>query len=127
MFFSLTVWMYIALVGGVVFILIQVWLLIFFSRSFGNKITHKIAEGGNRCCWFGGKDEIIQAVSNRCTHFQKLISQFLPPAQCSVTQLQLLELWCYSTYSRHGMVVLPTKYLSELMLFCAFCYQLYLH
>jgi len=53
------VWMYIALVGGVVFILIQVWLLIFFSRSFGNKITHKIAEGGNRCCWFG--------VSSTCT------------------------------------------------------------
>lgn len=52
--------MYVALVGGVVFILIQVWLLIFFARSLGNKITHKITGGGNRCCWYGGKDKIIQ-------------------------------------------------------------------
>jgi len=47
------VWMYIALVGGVVFILIQLWLLVFFARSLGNKITHKIFEGGNRFCWYG--------------------------------------------------------------------------
>jgi len=53
------VWMYIALVGGVIFILIQVWLLIFFARSLGNKITHKITEGGNRFCWYG--------VSSSCT------------------------------------------------------------
>ncbi|KZS04219.1 Serine incorporator 5 [Daphnia magna] len=53
------VWMYIALVGAVAFVLIQLWLLVFFARSLGNKINHRVAEGGNPVCWYG--------VSSMCT------------------------------------------------------------
>ncbi|EFX89697.1 hypothetical protein DAPPUDRAFT_40867, partial [Daphnia pulex] len=53
------VWMYIALVGAVAFVLIQLWLLVFFARSLGNKINHRVAEGGSAVCWYG--------VSSMCT------------------------------------------------------------
>jgi len=119
--------MYIALVGGVIFILIQVWLLIFFARSLGNKITHKITEGGNRFCWYGGRNEILQIICKDYTHMQQLLLQSHPAAQYSVIQLLRLELWCSSTYSHHGMVAPQTKFLSELTLFCVFYYRLYLH
>lgn len=46
--------MYIALVGAVAFLLIQLWLLVFFARSFANKINLRIEAGGNRVCWYGG-------------------------------------------------------------------------
>ena len=49
------VWMYIALVGAVAFVLIQLWLLVFFARSLANKINHKVAQGGSAVCWYGGK------------------------------------------------------------------------
>ena len=46
--------MYVALVGAVIFILIQLWLLVFFARSFSNRIHFKVEKGGNnRCCWYG--------------------------------------------------------------------------
>ena len=51
----LIVWMYMALTGGVVFILIQLWLLVFFARSLGNKINLRIHEGGSKVLWYGGK------------------------------------------------------------------------
>ena len=47
--------MYIAMVGAVAFVLIQLWLLVFFARSIANKINHRIAEGGRKFCWYGGK------------------------------------------------------------------------
>lgn len=53
--FCVSVWMYIALVGAVGFILIQLWLLVFFARSLSNKINHRIAEGGSALCWYSGK------------------------------------------------------------------------
>ena len=53
------VWMYVALVGAVAFILIQLWLLVFFARSLGNKIDSQIEQGGSSCCWY--------AVSSLCT------------------------------------------------------------
>jgi D-alanyl-lipoteichoic acid acyltransferase DltB (MBOAT superfamily) len=51
--------MYVALVGAVAFILIQLWLLVFFARSLGNKIDSQIEQGGSSCCWY--------AVSSLCT------------------------------------------------------------
>jgi len=53
------VWMWMALIGGIAFILIQLWLLVYFARSLGNIVNCRIADGGNRFCWYG--------VSTLCT------------------------------------------------------------
>lgn len=50
--------MYVALVGAVGFILIQLWLLVFFARSLSNKINHRIAEGGSALCWYSGENSL---------------------------------------------------------------------
>lgn len=62
--------MYIALVGAVAFVLIQLWLLVFFARSLGNKINHRVAEGGSAVCWYGGKNIQI-VITNESSFFRR--------------------------------------------------------
>lgn len=81
----LIVWMYIALVGAVAFVLIQLWLLVFFARSMANKINQRIAEGGKPFCWYGGKRNLRQTIN----HFtiRLIISFFLWSASFTVMLL----------------------------------------
>ena len=56
-----------ALIGGIAFILIQLWLLVYFARSLGNIVNCRIADGGNRFCWYGGEQYFFK---NKFTIFK---------------------------------------------------------
>ncbi len=59
------VWMYRALVGTVAFV------LVFFARSLGNKINHRVAEGGSPVCWYGGKNIPANCYIHSIHHFMR--------------------------------------------------------
>ncbi|XP_014671537.1 PREDICTED: serine incorporator 5-like [Priapulus caudatus] len=46
------VWMWVGVVGAVIFIAIQMVLLVDFAHSLNDRIVRKMQHGGSRCCWF---------------------------------------------------------------------------
>lgn len=50
----LLAWMYTAMAGAAVFIVIQLLLLVFCFHSWTDKLTSKVVNGGSSLCWYGG-------------------------------------------------------------------------
>ncbi|XP_064091414.1 serine incorporator 1-like [Macrobrachium nipponense] len=49
----ITVWMYTAMAGAALFIVIQLLLLVFLYHSWTDKIAARVDNGGSRCFWYG--------------------------------------------------------------------------
>ncbi len=78
--------MYIALVGAVAFVLIQLWLLVFFARSLANKINHRVAEGGSAVCWYGGKYQKLKdsAIHHLIVSFSNFVFRRTVSSLCTI-------------------------------------------
>ncbi|XP_063588024.1 probable serine incorporator [Penaeus indicus] len=47
------VWMYTAMAGAALFIVIQLLLLVFLYHSWTDKLMARVNNGGSTCCWYG--------------------------------------------------------------------------
>lgn len=93
------VWMYIALVGAVAFVLIQLWLLVFFARSIANKINQRIAEGGKPFCWYGGKRNFIGQNNLSFPHLMhRFIFLVISVVHCYAVVLHHSSRWHHGTF-----------------------------
>ncbi|XP_018022661.1 probable serine incorporator [Hyalella azteca] len=51
--YFIRVWMYVAMVGAGLFIIIQMILLVFMVHGWADTIVRRVNDGGSPCCWYG--------------------------------------------------------------------------
>ncbi|KAF2367618.1 Serine incorporator/TMS membrane protein [Trinorchestia longiramus] len=51
--YFIQVWMYVAMVGAGIFIVIQLILIVFMVHGWSDSLVRRVNDGGSLCCWYG--------------------------------------------------------------------------
>ncbi|KAG0728150.1 Serine incorporator 1 [Chionoecetes opilio] len=77
-------WMYTAMAGAAIFIIIQLLLLVFLYHSWTDKLAARVQNGGSSLCWYGGvavAASVTMFLLCACCNFL-LVKFFVPEIRC---------------------------------------------